>query len=142
MNKVFFLLLLTGSFYLTTYGQSSAEKAILKILDNQTQFWNRGDLDNFVLDYWNHDSLMFIGSSGVIYGYDNTIRRYKNTYSDTAKMGKLHFEVVHLQRLSSKYYFVVGKWFLNRSIGDINGHFSLLIRKIKGKWKIVADHSS
>jgi len=142
MNKIFFLFLLTGLFHLTTYGQSSAEKAILNILDNQTQFWNIGDLENFVLDYWNNDSLMFIGSSGIVYGYDNTLRRYKNTYGDTAKMGKLRFEVVHLQKLSAKYYFVVGKWFLNRRIGDINGHFSLLIRKIKGKWKIIADHSS
>lgn len=142
MNKICFLFLAIGLFCFKTYSQSATEKAILKILDNQTQFWNQGDLDNFVLDYWNNDSLMFIGSSGVVYGYDNTIRRYKNTYSDTAKMGKLHFEVVHLQRLSSKYYFVVGKWFLNRSIGDINGHFSLLVRRIKGKWKIIADHSS
>jgi hypothetical protein len=44
--------------------------------------------------------------------------------------------------LSDEYYFVVGKWFLQRSIGNIGGHYNLLFRKINGKWVIIADHSS
>jgi hypothetical protein len=47
-----------------------------------------------------------------------------------------------MRPLSDKNYFVVGKWHLQRSIGDIGGHFTLLWRKIKGQWVIVADHSS
>jgi hypothetical protein len=57
-------------------------------------------------------------------------------------MGKLRFELVEVKRLSVLYFFVVGKWFLTRSIGDLNGSFILLIKKIKNKWVIVADHSS
>jgi hypothetical protein len=36
----------------------------------------------------------------------------------------------------------VGKWMLQRSIGNLSGHYTLLLRKIRGQWKIVADHSS
>lgn len=142
MQKIVSLLLLASLSLVRVSAQSADEKAILKILDDQTLYWNKGDLDNFVTGYWNNDSLMFIGSSGVIYGYQNTLSRYKKSYSDTSKMGKLRFEIIHLKKLSPKYYFVVGKWFLKRSIGDVGGHFSLLIRKINGQWKIAADHSS
>jgi hypothetical protein len=31
---------------------------------------------------------------------------------------------------------------LKRTIGDLQGHFDLLIKRVKGEWKIVADHSS
>jgi hypothetical protein len=85
---------------------------------------------------------MFIGQSGITYGYENTLNNYRKNYSDTAKMGKLRFEIIKVQRLSGEYYFVVGKWFLQRSVGDVNGHYTLLFRKVNSEWVIVADHSS
>lgn len=142
MQKIWLLLLCVSFTYYRALAQSADEKAILKILDEQTLYWNKGDLDNFVKGYWNNDSVMFIGSKGVVYGYQNTLQRYKATYSDTAQMGKLKFTILHVKRLSSEYYFVVGKWALRRSVGDLDGHFTLLCRKIKGVWKIIADHSS
>jgi hypothetical protein len=57
-------------------------------------------------------------------------------------MGKLAFDIIQIKPLSADYYFVVGKWMLKRSIGDISGHYTLLMHRIKGEWKIVADHSS
>jgi hypothetical protein len=57
-------------------------------------------------------------------------------------MGKLSFDILEVKRLSPGYYFVVGKWFLKRSVGDIGGMYTLLFRKINGKWVIVVDHSS
>ena len=37
---------------------------------------------------------------------------------------------------------VVGKWHLQRTAGDLQGIFTLLLKKINGKWLIAADHSS
>ncbi len=142
MKKLLSLLLITFFWQLKVCGQTADEKAVLKILDDQILYWNKGDLDRFVKGYWNNDSLMFIGGSSVVYGYQNTLNRYKKSYSDTAKMGNLHFEVMHINKLSPEYYYVVGKWFLRRRAGDVGGHYTLLFRKIKGEWKIVADHSS
>ena len=92
--------------------------------------------------YWKSDSLLFIGSSGVNRGWQNTLNNYKRGYPDTIAMGKLAFDIIMVKKLSSKYYYVVGKWMLTRSIGNLSGHYDLLFRKIKGKWYIVADHSS
>ena len=67
---------------------------------------------------------------------------YKKGYPDTAAMGKLNFDILEVKRLSVMYFFVVGKWHLTRSIGDVGGHFTLLFKRVKNKWLIVADHSS
>ncbi len=118
------------------------EQAIRNLLNRQTLAWNRGDVDAFMLDYWKSDSLMFIGKNGVVWGWQNTLNNYKKGYPDTEAMGKLAFDLIQIKKLTRKYYFVVGKWMLHRSGGNLSGHYNLLLRKIKGQWKIVADHSS
>ena len=121
---------------------STAEDKIRARLQLQTECWNSGDLDCFMVGYWQSDSLMFISGDRVIYGYDNTLKRYKNSYPDLATMGKLRFEIKHLNKISEDAYFVVGKYILTREIGDADGHFTLLWKLINGEWTIVADHSS
>lgn len=125
-----------------SFAQPKNELAIRNILATQTAAWNRGEIDNFMNGYWENDSLMFIGKSGVTYGWTNTLNNYKKGYPDTAAMGKLVFTLIQVKKLSGKYYHVTGKWFLKRSIGDVGGHYTLLFKKINGRWVIVSDHSS
>ncbi len=122
--------------------QSKEEQAILTAMDQQRIAWNNGNLQDFMETYWKNDSLMFIGKSGVTYGWQNTLNNYKKGYPDTAAMGKLKFDIIQVKRLSVLYFSVVGKWQLSRSVGDLSGHFTLLFKKIKDKWLIVMDHSS
>ncbi|MBP9102776.1 MAG: DUF4440 domain-containing protein [Chitinophagaceae bacterium] len=122
--------------------QSKDEKEIRSILATQTAAWNRGDIDQFMNGYWENDSLMFIGKSGVTYGWTNTLNNYKKGYPDTAAMGQLIFNLIQVKKLSKKYYHVTGKWFLKRSIGDVGGHYTLLFQKINDRWVIISDHSS
>ncbi len=126
----------------TGFTQDKNARAILKLLDTQTAAWNKGDLQGFMKGYWENDSLRFIGKSGITYGWSNTLANYKRGYPDTAAMGKLNFTILVVKKLSPRYYEVVGKWYLKRSIGDASGHYTLLLRKIKGSWVIVSDHSS
>ena len=67
---------------------------------------------------------------------------YKKGYPDKTAMGFLTFTFIELKPLSKKYFSVVGKWHLKRSIGDLGGHYTLLLKKIKGKWVVISDHSS
>ncbi|HUR67342.1 MAG TPA: DUF4440 domain-containing protein [Chitinophagaceae bacterium] len=140
MKKLLFILLLfIGADLLA---QSKDEIAIRQLLARQTNDWNRGDVAAFMKGYWENDSLMFIGKNGVTYGWTNTLNNYKKGYPDTAAMGKLSFNIIKVKRISKQYYFVVGKWYLKRSIGDVSGHYNLLFQKINGQWVIIADHSS
>lgn len=128
-------------FSLSAFAQNDEQK-IRSILDEQTQSWNKGKIREFMKGYWNNDSLMFIGKSGVTYGFENTLNNYIRGYPDTAQMGQLEFNIIRVNKISHDAYFVVGKWMLKRSVGDLNGHYTLLFRRIKGEWVIVADHSS
>lgn len=149
MKKIFYLFLLTFACANAMYAQSKPvraaggdEQIVRSLLEEQRQAWNTGDLEKFMAKYWQSDSLMFIGKSGVTYGWQNTLNNYKKGYPDTAAMGKLKFDILQVKRLSVMYFFMVGKWHLTRSIGDVGGHFTLLFKKVKNKWVIVADHSS
>lgn len=141
MKNLLIIIFLSAS--LLSFAQPNKEsKAIRAVLETQRIAWNNGDLEKFMEAYWHSDSLMFIGKTGVTYGWLNTLNNYKKGYPDTAAMGKLQFDIIQVKALSAIYYSVVGKWHLSRSIGDIGGHFTLLLRKIKNKWVIVSDHSS
>ena len=122
--------------------QAKDETEVRNILAQQSQAWNRGDIDAFMVGYWENDSLMFIGKSGVTYGFKNTLTNYKKNYPDTASMGKLTFTIIQVKQFSPEFFHVTGKYYLTRTIGDASGHFTLVFRRINGKWVIVSDHSS
>ena len=137
--KMLFLFILIANL---AYSQSKDEKQIRQVLATQTESWNRGDIEGFMQTYWKSDSLMFIGAKGIKWGWQTTLDNYKKGYPDTITMGKLSFDLLVVKRLSAEYYFIVGKWELKRTIGDVGGHFDLLFRKVKGKWVIISDHTS
>jgi hypothetical protein len=125
-----------------SFAQNNDEQIIREILANQEKAWNKGDLTNFMIGYWNNDSLVYIGKNGPTYGYATTLMNYKKNYPDTTYMGKLKFELISLKPLNTDHYFVIGKFYLKRTVGDASGYFTLLFRKINGVWKAIADHSS
>ncbi|MBS1639442.1 MAG: nuclear transport factor 2 family protein [Bacteroidetes bacterium] len=135
-------LLLTLFMLVFANAQNTDEQQIASVLNNQKNEWNKGNIEKFMIGYWENDSLVFMSKSGPIYGYKNALNNYKKNYSDTVAMGKLRFEIVSIKKLSNNYAFVIGKYFLTRSIGNANGAFTLLFKKINGAWNIVVDHSS
>jgi uncharacterized protein (TIGR02246 family) len=127
---------------LASAAQANDEAAIRALLRTQTEAWNRGDLEGFMQTYWKSDSLMFIGKSGITWGWNNTLENYKRGYPDTAAMGTLSFDIIQVKALSKDCYSVTGKWMLQRVADAPSGHYTLLLRRINGTWKIISDHSS
>ena len=120
----------------------SSEKAIRQVMADQATAWNRGSIDDFMKGYWDNDSLVFVGKSGPTYGYKQTLANYKSHYDSPDKMGKLFFTLLSIKELSPEYCFVIGKWLLKRKAGDVGGTYTLLFRKIAGRWQVVVDHTS
>ena len=59
----------------------SIPSAIEQKLNAQELAWNHGDLEQFMEEaYWADDQLMFIGSRGLTYGYDQTLANYQKNY--------------------------------------------------------------
>ena len=136
------LTLLFLALALSGFTQASPEASIRRIMADQAAAWNKGNIDDFMKGYWNNDSLVFVGQSGLSYGYNTALANYKKHYDSPDKMGQLFFTLLSIKKLSPDYCFVLGKWLLKRKAGDIGGIYSLLFRKIDGRWQIVVDHTS
>jgi len=142
------ILFFSGLFLITTvlFSQKRLSQidslAIVKILHEQQEDWNRGDIDAFMQGYLKSDQLVFSGSSGPIYGWEATRNRYKKTYSDRQKMGKLKFDILNIIGLSSTVIQLQGKFYLSRIIGDTQGYFTLNWIKANNQWFIISDHTS
>lgn len=139
-------LLVTGLLLISVYSSKAQmipdEKQVRDVLTAQTVAWNGGNVDEFMKGYAHTDSIMFIGSKGVTYGWDSTLAHYKKTYPDKTAMGILSFDLIKVKRLSPDYFFVVGKYTLIRDRDTPTGHYDLLFQKINGKWYIISDHTS
>lgn len=122
--------------------ENKMRSTIEKIMHEQELAWNKGDIDGFMLSYWNNDSLKFIGKNGIQYGWKNTLENYKKSYPDKATMGELTFSIISVEQLSDTSCYVIGKWNLKREKGDVGGYYTLLWKKINNKWVIVTDHTS
>lgn len=142
MKKILFLICISYSIHLNAQDIQDDAYQIRKILFEQTQAWNQHDLESFMNGYWNDDSLVFIGSRGLTYGYKTVLENYRKSYSSPEKMGELKFTIKQMTALGKDHYLVIGQWDVLRKDGNLSGHFSLTWKKIKGVWKIVADHSS
>ena len=116
--------------------------AVVKVLFEQQDHWNKGDIDAFMEGYLKSDELVFSGASGPIYGWEATRDRYKRIYSDRVKMGELKFDVLHLLALSPTVIQLQGEFYLTRTIGDAQGFFTLNWVRVKNKWYIISDHTS
>jgi ketosteroid isomerase-like protein len=123
---------------------AAAEASVRDMLAAQSACWSQGDLDCFMQDYWKSDSLLFVGKNGLTYGWQQTLENYRKSYPDPAAMGRLTFELKEMRYLASDHMLVVGKWHLQREadLGNLQGHFSIILKHFPEGWKIVADHSS
>ncbi len=124
--------------------QTSFEKdkqAILSVMKAQEIAWSQHDLEGFMQGYWKSDSLKFYGKSGLTLGWQQTLDNYKKGYPTKEHSGTLNFTIQDISAISKDSYWVMGEYFLKRSLGDANGVFMIIFRKIDGNWKIVADMS-
>src|SRR5882762_9221490 len=99
MKRTFYFVILSF-FCMASVAQTTDENTIRKILADQVLAWNKGNIDEFMRAYWQNDSLTFISRDGITRGYNATLNRYRKNYDDTAKMGKLYFELLSVKKLS------------------------------------------
>ena len=111
------------------------------VLTQQQAAWNRGDIDGFMLGYWNSPQLTFAGKTGFTHGWDTVLFRYERDYPDKAAMGRLDFTELEVRQLGPDAALVLGKWHLTRIVGDVGGIFTLVFQRFPEGWRIVHDHT-
>lgn len=124
-----------------SFSQSKDEKKIQAVLRLEEKYWSSGDIDGYVSLYAPLDSTRMILSKGAAYGKDNILSFYKK-YWPKEKMGKLVLDGEAMERLSRRFYYVTGYFHVIYPDGKkIEGRYSSLMIKIKGKWYLYTDHS-
>jgi len=115
---------------------------IRSVLRAQQDAWNRGDVDEFMNGYARSASTVFISEDSVRRGWETVRARYRQKYSDRAKMGTLSFSDIEINLLSSDAAVVLGRWRLERAKDRPHGRFTLIFRRLPEGWRIVHDHTS
>lgn len=145
MKKLTFkIVLFSFLIFLVSCKSTNHCNEIYNLMKQQEDAWNNGNIENFMNVYWKNDSLVFIGKSGINYGWDKTFSNYKNSYKTKEQMGTLEFKNLICNTINDSTHIVTGKWSLKRndSIGNINGFYSLVWVKKQTGWKITYDHTS
>ena len=118
-------------------------ESIKKILTNQQECWNNGDIDGFMKGYWNSEELIFTSATHKpAYGWQNTLERYKESYPDRYSMGEFRFEIFDVKLTSKKTAILNGKWELIRIHDHPQGNFWLNLEKFENNWLIVKDSTT
>jgi len=142
MKFLIFFFLFTANII---YSQNIKEKDSLKIvnvLESQKIAWNNNDINEFMNGYLNDNKLVFSGQTGPVYGWKSTKERYLTKYNSKELMGKLKFDIDNIFIVKRGVAILLGKFYLEREIGDASGFFTLVFKKVKGKWYIISDHTS
>jgi ketosteroid isomerase-like protein len=123
---------------------SKADSAseIRAVVNAQQEAWNRGDIEAFMNGYWRSDETVFVSGDDVSRGWQKVLDRYKEKYSDRAKMGTLMFSNLEITPLSNDSVVALGSWELKRASDNPHGRFTLILRRMSDGWKIVHDHTS
>ena len=135
------IVLLFFSVTLAFAGESQT-RMILSVLDRQAEAWNKGDIAGYMQGYWESDSLAFTSGGTVSRGWRATFNKYSTKYDSKEKMGTLTFTDIEVSILSDDAAWVLGKWRLVRLKDQPHGIFTLILKKLGNKWKVVHDHTS
>ncbi len=118
------------------------DNQIKMILSEQEKAWNMGNLDGFMLYYWNNEELKFVSKNGIKKGWNSVYNSYQKAYAAKGEMGTLNFSEITIHGINNKNALVTGNWKVVNQKGIQQGLFTLWFKKIDGKWLIVMDHTS
>jgi beta-aspartyl-peptidase (threonine type) len=97
--------------------------------------------------YWKSDDLTFSSGGKTTRGWQATLDNYRKRYPTREAMGRVSFSELEITPLGSSTdedgaAMVLGRWQLDGESEPVGGNFTLVFRKIDGKWVIVHDHTS
>jgi ketosteroid isomerase-like protein len=118
--------------------------AVRRLLAEQVEAWNRGDLEGFMKGYWRSDSLSFYSGGSVTRGWQTTLDRYRKRYqAEGREMGTLAFDLHDVALPARGLALVRGGWTLKMKDSEPHGLFTLVLRWFPDAgWRVVHDHSS
>jgi ketosteroid isomerase-like protein len=138
------LLLAAAASFAAPVAASTEAQAIVAVMNQSVDDWNRGDLSAFATSYKNSPDIEFIGPT-IRHGYQQLLDGYRKGYPTPEKMGRLSFSQLDVKPLDAHFATVTGWFHLERTTaggGNADGYFLLVVEKTPGGWKIVRDDTT
>ena len=128
----------------TSPGDASIDTAaaVRALLARQIADWNNGDVAAFMDGYWRDDAVRFASGGDVKRGWNRVLGDYERRYPDRAAMGRLQTAGVEVTELGPDSALVFGQWVVSANETDYCGLFTLVVRRIDGRWVVIHDHTS
>lgn len=142
MKKIVVIFCLISAFNGFSQNEEQDKKNIQTVLKAQRIAWSKNNIEEYMEGYWKSDSLKFYGKNGITYGWENTLEHYEKSYPTENHTGKLSYKINDITKISDDAYFVLGEYHIKRELGNADGIFMLVFKRIAGEWKIIADTSS
>ena len=136
------LLFILNSCATSPQGNAREIDAIKQVLTSQQLCWNNGDIDGFMLGYWNSEKFKFSWVNGTEYGWENALEKYKISYPTKESMGEFIFEILEVKLTSDTTAILDGEWELIRKNDNPNGSFTYIFKKIENNWLIISDYTT
>ncbi len=116
---------------------------VTRMLERSAEAWNRGDLEGFMADYLRAPRTTYLGSSGLVVGWEAIRARYAPLFEAGATRDSLRFEGVSARLLGQEHALATARFVLHRG-GQVTGSgpFTLVLRRTEDEWKIVHDQSA
>ncbi len=122
---------------------ASLHSAVEKLLSESAIAWNAGDLDGFMSGYRRGPDATYIGSGGLVHGWEGIRARYAPLFEPGAARHALRFEDLETRPLGPGLGLATARYVLFQ--GDeitAAGLFTLVLEELPEGWRIVHDHSS
>lgn len=114
-----------------------------EILQLSADAWNAGDLEGFMVHYERAPTTTYIGSSGLLEGYEAIRDRYVPDFAPGTARDSLRFESIRTRRLEQRFGLATARYVLHRGGETIStGPFTLVLMQVEGVWKIIHDQSA
>ena len=136
------LLFILNSCATSPQGNAREIDAIKQVLTSQQLCWNNGDIDGFMLGYWNSEKFKFSWVNGTEYGWENALEKYKISYPTKESMGEFRFELLDVKLTSDTTAILDGEWELIRKNDNPKGSFTYIFKKIENNWLIISDYTT
>ena len=124
---------------------SPERAAIETAMADSAAGWNAGDLDRFMRVYSDAPDTSFVTRDGLIRGKAAMATRYRARYAfdKPGARGVLTFATLDFRLLGPRHALFIARYMLKMPNGTMqSGPTSLVFRREKGGWWIIADHSS
>ncbi|MBY0422623.1 MAG: DUF4440 domain-containing protein, partial [Parvularculaceae bacterium] len=103
----------------------------------QAAAWNDGDLQGFMNGFWNDPGFVFIAGSTVTRGWQETYKRYRDSYGESGDLGRLQYTDLDAKMLTPESASVVGRYAFSRGAASSAGALTLVLRRFEGAWRVV-----